>query len=65
MPRLNDRDFQAEMDMNTLMQAENMNGARKAAAKNMAKQKAKELMAFAGEEGDDARMARDGFKSLG
>ena len=59
-------EFYAEGDMHTLLEAEriNANPKRVAQAKNVAKEKARMLMKFAGE-AEDSSPLKDGFTKIG
>jgi len=61
-------EFMAEIDMNTLRAARDIesNPKRLQAAKSAAKRKAEELMAFANDgEAPEMQMVRDGFRKVG
>lgn len=67
MPRFSENDFEAEMDMGTLMQAAELdkNPGRKARAVARAKQKIAELESFIGESNPEAETMAKGFRKVG
>ena len=70
MGPMSDKEFQAEMDMNVLKEAEQIerNAKRLNNAKQHARAKAQELQQFAADSDDemgcDERMVRDGYTKL-